>query len=512
MDADQSPTARMRRILVDANAALVSTDRDSVGGISSSTRAADWIARLMPVWRELVAQNPEFMDGSVVSRPIRIRPDAALKLIDGFLNVLAAGVPQVAKDHERLAAIEKAKQEWECTADALTSMVCLLTADGTVLRANRVVEKWGLGSVGDAVGKTGHELLHPECHDADCEVSRGLREAIPKLARGTLQEFESYSPAGRQVLHFVLRPMHSVAPDSEATRDSRSVLVVTDVSALRHAQQTLENLNSNLEWRVRSRTRELNDSNQGLRQEIARRLRAESELLASRNNLALLSEQLIQAQESERRRIALELHDSVGQSLSAIKYTIERAIIMTQRPELGNPADVLALAVQRIHETADGIRAISMNLRPQMLDDLGAASAASWFCRGFAQVYPDIALRTEVTAANTDIPDRIATHVYRALQELLNNAAKHARATTVWVILERVDSDLVLEVRDDGVGVSSNHRDAGSLHGAGLRNLRERAGMTKGRFSLESAPGGGTVVRLVWELDAEEAFFLEDQP
>jgi len=143
------------------------------------------------------------------------------------------------------------------------------------------------------------------------------------------------------------------------------------------AQQSLENVNLNLELRVRLRTRELGDSNRDLRNEVVQRERAEHELRASHNELALLSEQLMQAQERERRRIALELHDSVGQSLSAIKYTVERAIIMVQRPALGSPESVLTLAVQRIHETADSIRAISMNLRPQMLDNLGAASATN---------------------------------------------------------------------------------------------------------------------------------------
>src|SRR6202022_3742533 len=201
------------------------------------------------------------------------------------------------------------------------------------------------------------------------------------------------------------------------------------------------------------RTRELHDSNRELRNEVARREQAELELRASRNNLALLSEQLIQAQEGERRRIAVELHDSVGQSLSAIKYTLERAIMMVQRPNLGSPESVLTLAVQRIHETADGIRAISMNLRPQMLDNLGAASAASWFCRGFAEIYPMLAVRTEITAKNSEIPTRIATHLYRCVQELLNNVAKHAQAKTVWVLLKREGAALLLEIRDDGIGV-----------------------------------------------------------
>jgi signal transduction histidine kinase len=295
--------------------------------------------------------------------------------------------------------------------------------------------------------------------------------------------------------------------DAAATEppDTRSVLVVTDVSALRRAQKALENVNLNLESRVRVRTRELDESNRDLRKEVERREHAEHELRASRNNLALLSEQLIQAQEGERRRIALELHDSVGQSLSAIKYTLERAIIMVQRPELGSPESVLSLAVQRIHETADGIRAISMNLRPQMLDNLGAASATSWFCRTYAEIYSAITVHTEINAQNREIPKRISTHLFRCVQELLNNVAKHAGAKNVWVLLEREGSLLSLEVRDDGVGISPEAESPARLSGSGIRNLRERADMTSGQFSLSSIPGGGTSVRIVWPLGPDEA-------
>jgi signal transduction histidine kinase len=317
-------------------------------------------------------------------------------------------------------------------------------------------------------------------------------------------EFEFYSPVNDQTLQFTLRPMLTEDDTSAAPRDTRSVLVVTDVSALRRAQQALENANLNLESRVRLRTRELGDSNRDLRNEVARRERAEEELRASRNNLALLSEQLIQAQEGERRRIAVELHDSVGQSLSAIKYTLERAIIMMQRPELGSPEGVLTLAVQRIHETADGIRAISMNLRPQMLDNLGAASATSWFCRDFAEVYPTLNVCSEISAENAEIPKRISTHLFRCVQELLNNAAKHAQAKAVWIELKREGTVLSLEVRDDGVGMTDDAQDPARLHGSGIRNIRERAEMTGGQFSLSSAPGYGTTARIEWLLGAHE--------
>jgi signal transduction histidine kinase len=403
-----------------------------------------------------------------------------------------------------LPVIQKAKQEWECTADALSSIVCLLSADGILLRANRVVEQWGLGSVAAVIGKPAHAVLHPACTDPECELALGIAAALPCLQEGNAQEFEYHAAAGNQTLQFVLRPMLSGEETEDAPRDTRSVLVVTDVSALRQAQQSLIDANAHLEARVRQRTRELADSNRELRNEVARREQAERDLLASRNNLALLSEQLIQAQEMERRRIALELHDSVGQSLSAVKYTLERAIIMLQRPALGSPESTLASAVQRIQETADGIRAISMNLRPPVLDNLGAASATLWFCRGFAETYPHIALRSDVAVQNAEIPARVATHLFRCLQELLNNIAKHAAAKTVNVTLQRDGSRLRLEVRDDGRGMAASAMDHAKLPGSGIRNLKERAEMTGGKCSWNSLPGGGTSAQIVWSLSAQE--------
>jgi signal transduction histidine kinase len=402
-----------------------------------------------------------------------------------------------------LPVIQKAKQEWECTADALSAMVCLLSAAGVVLRANRVVEHWGLGYVTAAVGRPAHAVLHPDCVDPKCGVRRGLAAALPRLQEGIAQEFEYHAPERNQTLQFILRPMRSGEETPNAPRDTRSVLLVNDVSALRQAQQGLVAANANLEVKVRQRTSELADSNQELRNEVARREQAERELLASRNDLALHSEQLMQAQEHERRRIALELHDSVGQSLSAIKYTLERAIIMLQRTGLGSPEDVLSSAVQRIQETADGIRAISLNLRPPVLD-LGAASATLWFCREFAAIYPHLAVRAEVSVQNAEIPSRIATHLFRCVQELLNNVAKHADAKAVWLTLRRDSRCLRLTIRDDGRGLAEENADHSKLRGSGIRNLRERAEMTGGKFFLNSPAGRGAHAHIVWTLEADE--------
>ena len=496
-----SATSTFRIILMDASAELAQTSSDETDWSKNYVRVAHWISNQVPHWRELVSKGRK--EGA--DAPSALEVDSVLKLIDGFLTDLAARAPQAVRDHERHAAIEKAKQEWEYTADALSALVCLLDSEGLILRSNRVIEQWGLGSVSGVVGRKAHAVLHPDCVHSNCRVAQWLQASLPKLRSGEPREFEYYSPGVDQTLQFTLRSMRTNDGASAEERDTRSVLVVADVSALRRAQKALENVNLNLESRVRMRTRELDESNRDLRKEVERREHAEQELRASRNNLALLSEQLIQAQEGERRRIALELHDSVGQSLSAIKYTLERAIIMVQRPNLGSPENVLALAVQRIHETADGIRAISMNLRPQMLDNLGAASATSWFCRNYAEIYSAMTVHTDISAQNREIPKRISTHLFRCVQELLNNVAKHAQAKMVWVTLKVEGSLLSLEVRDDGVGISAEAESPARLAGSGIRNLRERAEMTAGQFSLSSPEGGGTSARIVWPLGPDEA-------
>ena len=400
---------------------------------------------------------------------------------------------------DRQAAIEKAKLDWESTADALAALVCLLGREGQVMRTNRVLEDWSLGTVAGVLGKPAHSLLHPSCRIPRCPLKAFFSKAMEEIRQGTREQFELQEQIGARFLHFTIRPMR-LRPGTEADRgDPRAVLVVNDLSALYRAQDALERLNSSLESRVRARTQALADVNRDLRNEIIRREEAEVALRASRNELMALSEQLIGAQEGERKRIAVELHDSVGQSLSAVKYTLERGLELLRQPKRGDSATVFELAVRRIQETAEGIRAISMNLRPKILDDLGAASAVQWFCRDFAEIYPSIAIVTELSVGDREVPDRLATVVYRCVQELLNNVAKHADARNVLVKLWLEDGLLTLQVRDNGVGLE--HATAESRrHGSGLRNLRERAQMTGGVFNIARAPGRGTLAQLSWRL------------
>jgi signal transduction histidine kinase len=324
------------------------------------------------------------------------------------------------------------------------------------------------------------------------------------LLRGKPTRFDCREDELDRNLLFDIRPMLPGTASPSSPCEVRAVLVVADVSELRQARDALNELNASLETKVRTRTQELREANRGLRNEVVRRKAAETALLASNSERALLSEQLIVAQENERHRIARELHDAAGQSLSAVKYLIEQAIEMLRRPGLGDPLPALSQAVRSTLDASESIRTIATSLRPSILDDMGPASAVAGFCRNFAEVYRGIDVDIQVSATDEDVPDRLATALFRSAQELLNNVAKHAQATRVSIVLRREPLLLLLEVTDDGVGIVESGFTASPLHGHGIRNLRERSQLSGGNFELMNGAAGGTVARLSWPLLHDE--------
>jgi signal transduction histidine kinase len=403
-------------------------------------------------------------------------------------------------------AIARAKLEWESTVDALDHVVCLVDAGQHIVRVNRAVERWLLGNVGGCIGKDVHSLLHGECSGIGCDLARLLSGAWQRLQQGEPTEIDLRDAALERALHLSLRPMARKVSGTGSAGDALAVLVVSDITALHLAQEALHSLNAGLESRVKSRTRDLADANRDLKNEVIRREAAEKALRLSTNELALLSEQLMNAQEVERKRIATELHDSVGQALSAIKYGLERAEVLARQGRLPDPLPPISRAIAGVQATVDEIRSIAMNLRPSVLDDLGAASAVAWFCREFVENYPALQLRAQIEVEDVQVPERLGTAVFRSVQELLNNVGRHAKAHRASVALRMASGALVLEVQDDGIGFDPSDTIVSLRHGHGIRNLRERAEMTGGRLTLRTPPTGqGTHARIEWPLGLDES-------
>jgi len=225
--------------------------------------------------------------------------------------------------------------------------------------------------------------------------------------------------------------------------------------------------------------------------DVTERVRAERALRDSREEIKEMALAANSVREQEKSRIARELHDELGQALTALKIDV-----VWMKQNLSAPTAELASKLTEMQLLVDGTvaatRRISADLRPLILDDLGLAAAAEWLVQNFTQ---RTGVRCElVIAAGLELGEPNATSFFRVLQESLTNIARHARATQVEVTLDREGEHVTLTVRDNGVGFDMDApRRAGAF---GLRGVRERATLLGGEVTIESAPGKGTRVEL----------------
>ncbi|MCI0401407.1 MAG: sensor histidine kinase [Gammaproteobacteria bacterium] len=212
-----------------------------------------------------------------------------------------------------------------------------------------------------------------------------------------------------------------------------------------------------------------------------------------------LVSRLMTAQEDERKRIAAELHDGIGQSLSGIKYSLENEVKkLNQRQVHGETLQSLDATAQRIQEAIGELRDIAMGLRPAMLEDLGILSTMDWFCRKYHSAHPQVNVSKRYAVEEREIPQELKVLIYRIVQEAFNNIAKHASADQVTLALEKRETAVRLLVKDNGQGF-----DIGSAKpetSFGLTSMRERAESRAGEFNLTSAIGLGTTVEVSWPL------------
>jgi len=251
----------------------------------------------------------------------------------------------------------------------------------------------------------------------------------------------------------------------------------------------LKVLNEQLEEKVRQRT-------DALRVEIEKHKQTTGALRESEKRLRELSSELLKAQENERKRIAAEIHDSIGQILSAMKFKVENLLRGREQPVPKEAWRALEDLLSMIKEGGEEARRMQMDLRPPTLDDLGILPTLSWFCRRFQTTYSKIRVEDQIDILEPEIPEPLKTVIYRITQEALNNVAKHSRGDLVHLSLKRNGSRIELCIRDNGEGF-----DTGSVRrGLGLSSMQERAELSGGTFALETAPGTGTVILVSWPL------------
>ncbi len=229
----------------------------------------------------------------------------------------------------------------------------------------------------------------------------------------------------------------------------------------------------------------------GIARDVTQRKQANLKLVSYQRRLRSLAGELAQAEERERRRIAIDLHDGVGQYLAACKLRLSSMLEPRRRPDPETGQQVMKLLEQAIQDT----RSLTARLSPRILHELGLEAALEWLAQNCRERF-GLECSFEHDGNKRLLDDDLRTTLFRAASELLLNTAKHARARRAWINLGQEGDLLRLVVADDGVGFNYAEALERRSSGLGLFSLRERLEVVGGRMEVESPLGGGTQATL----------------
>jgi len=510
-----------------------------------------------------------------------------------------------------------AKREWEGTVDTLRQLVIVLDENSRIIRVNRTIEFWDMGSVESQIGKHAETIVLALTGHPVTEIYPNWKELWQNLSDYQHIEWEAQDICKERNLRLSLRTINKELQDEK--HQGYAVLFVEDITQSKLAEEKLTKYTHHLEGKIEQRNKQLEILNQQLSKELAEHKKNKSALLKSEekyarlfqsslsgicqlhagriqfyndrffevfkyprehlNNMAFislfheddrpsvmsifagadipkapqkhviaramdaagnllwlevslnylkfnhdktaivniidltrqknielslrnseerlqkLSRQLLNAQECERKRLALELHDGLGQSLSTIKYSIEQLRMKNYCETNSECKDILDPVVEYIQRTINDTRRMAMDLRPSILDDLGILSTINWFCRQYEETYKNISIDKQIMLEESDIVDSRKIVIYRIIQEALNNIAKHSGADTVCIMLRKIDENFIqLLIADNGCGMSND----GASITTGLSGMKERVELTGGTFMLTNNEPKGVKIDIRW--------------
>jgi PAS domain S-box-containing protein len=331
----------------------------------------------------------------------------------------------------------------------------------------------------EAIGRSADILYTPEDRQQG-PAANEMRQARDH-GQATDERWHVRKDGSQFYVSGIMAPLRGAAGDLMGY-----VKIARDLTERKRWEDTLQRAHEDLERRVADRTRDLEAANRSLDGQLQERRAAEE-------RIRQLLTRLISVQEDERRRIALDLHDHLGQQMTALRLKLQSAMPLDEpAPQLRDRLSEIQALTARL----DGeVNFLAWELRPAALDDLGLVSTLGNFVAEWSKNH-GIAAEFHSSGLEQRLGFDIETNLYRIAQEALNNVFKHARATRVGVLLERRHDQVVLIVEDDGEGfaeeaVTSPERPD---RGLGLVGMRERAAFIGGRLEIESTPGKGTSV------------------
>jgi signal transduction histidine kinase len=230
---------------------------------------------------------------------------------------------------------------------------------------------------------------------------------------------------------------------------------------------------------------------------------SKEECCESQSEQRIIAGLLLSIQENERKRIASDLHDGLGQSLTMIKLALAESEQLLVSGAVAEATDALRRLRVQTHAALEEVRHVAMDLRPPMLDDLGILPTLSWFFRELEAVCHGVQVDKEFNLNESNIPARLKITIFRIIQEATSNIVKYANADRIRVQLRKAGDALHFIIEDNGDGFDPSEVAVrnGSDRGLGLLSMKERANLSGGDYSMDSACGRGTRISICWSCD-----------
>lgn len=426
---------------------------------------------------ELMLASP---DGSLMSAYLSINP---LQL--GDIRAACMVVTDLT-EQKRLEEVVRAETLARLILEQASEAIVVCDTEGRIIRASR--QAYDLSAMN--LHAEMFENVFPLCSNQRPVEEQGARNRrsrspLTSALEGdlTLGYEATFNRHDGQSFFLVLNASPLLSQEQEILG---CVVTLMDVTKRRRAEEQLRIAHEELEQRVAERTAELAETNASLKAEIGERRRVEQER-------QLILQQLVTAQEEERRRISRDLHDQLGQQLTALRFNLE--VLKGQCAEDAEMYEQIKRTETIAQELDVGVNFLAWDIRPAALDDLGLAAALANFLKEWSK-HTSIAVEFHKTGLTKErLSPEIETTIYRIAQEALNNVSKYAQVSHVDVILERQDGHAALMIGDDGQGFDPEKVSVtGDRRGLGLINMRERAALVGGTLEIESAPGAGTTI------------------